>query len=84
MIFYLVKGASELMSNRIFKSQKDAILSQRWRIEDSSFDSEEDYPLTIMLVDTNLELITNVAEISRDLLLAKIVRYENQKKGGHK
>lgn len=84
MIFYLVKDASKWMSNRVFKSIGAAIISQRWRIDDSRFDSDEDYPLTIMEVDTKLEFIKVACEISRDVLKAEVKSYDSLKKGGTK
>lgn len=84
MIFYVVQDATKWLSHRVFKSIDAAIIYQRWRIDYSHLDSDEDYPLTILALDTKLEYIKVACEISRDVLKAEVKSYDYLKKGGLK
>lgn len=84
MYFYLVKDASKWMSNLVFQSVDQAILSQSWRVDDSDFDVSNDFPLTILQIDTEIGLIKEITEVSKAELMAEAQAHGCLKKGGSK
>lgn len=84
MIYYLVKDASNWTSNLVFKSIDQAIISQSWRVDDLFNVVKEDFPLSILQIDTEIGLMTEVMKVSEACLIAKVKAYGNQKKGGSK
>lgn len=84
MLFYLVKDESKWMSNFVFKSKDDAIVSQNWRLEEPSFDVSNDFPITIVKLDTQYRIMSEVMELSEEQLRGEIKRIKGQKKGGSK
>lgn len=84
MKYYLVKDAARWLSSFVFKSQSDAIISQRWRIDDPINDSNDDFPLSILEVDTNIKRLNVISYVSKAELRAYIEKNDSQKKGGSK
>lgn len=84
MILYFVKDASGWMSNFVFRSQVDAIISLKWRLEDPAFEVESSYPLTLMEVNTAIGRMKEVRVVSEADLKAYVEKYGSQKKGGSK
>lgn len=82
MVFYLVKDASKWMSDFVFKSKDDAIVSQNWRLEEPSFDVSNDFPITIVKLDTQVRIMSEVMELSEEQLRGEIKRIKGLKKGG--
>lgn len=72
------------MSNLVFKSIDQAIISQSWRVEDPNFENGDDFPLTILQIDTEIGLIQEVMKVSEPCLIAKVKAYGSQKKGDSK
>lgn len=72
------------MSNFVFKSKDDAIVSQNWRLEEPSFDVSNDFPITIVKLDTQYRIMSEVMELSEEQLRGEIKRIKGQKKGGSK
>lgn len=84
MFFYLVKDASGWMSDLVFKSIDQAITSQSWRVEDSRFNVSEDFPLTILQIDTELGLMDEVKVVREAEMIARFQKKDSEKKGGSK
>lgn len=84
MLFYLVRDNSNWLSSSVFKSQKDAIISQRWRLENPALKKDSDYPISIMQVDTDLGNWVVVKYLNAAQLEDYVEKYDSQKKGGAK
>lgn len=84
MFFYLVKDASGWMSDFVFKSIDQAITSQSWRVEDSLFNVCEDFPLTILQIDTELGLMEEIKVVREAEMIARFQKKDGEKKGGSK
>ena len=84
MLLYFVKDASGWMSKFVFRSQVDAIISQKWRLEDPAFEVENSYPLALMEVSTAIGRMKKVREVSEADLKAYVEKHYCQKKGGSK
>lgn len=84
MFYYLVKDNSGWMSDLVFKSIDQAITSQSWRVEDSRFNVSEDYPLTILQIDTELGLMDEIKVVREAEMIARFQKKDSEKKGGSK
>lgn len=84
MFYYLVKDNSGWMSDLVFKSIDQAITSQSWRVEDSRFNVSEDFPLTILQIDTELGLMDEVKVVREAEMIARFQKNDSEKKGGTK
>lgn len=84
MVLYFVKDASGWLSNYVFRSQVDAIISQKWRLEDPAFNVSNDYPLTLMEIDTKYERMKEVKELSEADFKSYVEKYYCKEKGGSK
>lgn len=84
MLLYFVKDASGWMSSFVFRSQVEAIISQKWRLEDPAFEVENSYPLSLMEFNTAIGRMKEVREVSEADLKAYVEKYDSQKKGGTK
>lgn len=84
MLFYLVRDVNRWMSAFVFKNQRDAILSQKWRLEETACDVNPDFPISILQVDTDLGVMVVVAYLRKAELSDYVQKYNNQKKGGSK
>lgn len=84
MFYYLVKDNSGWMSDLVFKSIDQAITSQSWRVEDSRFNVSEDFPLTILQIDTELGLMDEVKVVREAEMIARFQKKDSEKKGGTK
>lgn len=82
MKIYLVKDKSSWMSGFAFKSQDDAIISQKWRLDEPASDVWNDYPLIIVEVDTVTMMTKEVMQLCEDELRNRVVNNNRQKKGG--
>lgn len=72
------------MSDLVFKSIDQAITSQSWRVEDSRFNVSEDFPLTILQIDTELGLMDEVKVVREAEMIARFQKNDSEKKGGTK
>lgn len=84
MKIYFVKDASGWMSNYVFKSLVFAVQSQSWRIADSGHLHDEEWPISIIEVDTKLLYMKPVVDLTEAELRAEVESYERLKKGGSK
>lgn len=84
MVFYLVRDASRWLSSIVFKSKGDAIISQKWRIDDPINDSNDDFPLSILEVDTNIKRLNVISYVTKAELRSYVEKNDSQKKGGSK
>lgn len=84
MYFYLVRDNSGWMSDLVFKSIDQAITSESWRVDDPDFDVSNDFPLTILRIDTELGLLGVAKVVSEAQMIARFQKKDSQKKGGSK
>lgn len=84
MFLYLVKDSSGWMSAFVFKSIDQAIVSQSWRVEESRLVVCEDFPLTILQIDTEFGITREVKQVSKAEMIARFQKKDSEKKGGSK
>lgn len=84
MFFYLVQDASGWLSDLVFKSIDQAIISQSWRVENSRFVVSDDFPLTILKIDTDLGIMGWVKKVSEAEMIARFQKKDSEEKGGSK
>lgn len=72
------------MSGHVFKSIDQAITSQSWRVDYSRFNVSEDFPLTILQIDTELGLMDEVKVVGEAEMIARFQKNDSEKKGGSK
>lgn len=84
MFFYLVKDNAKWLSDWIFQSAEEAIMSQSWRIDNPACNVDEDFPVTIIEVDTDLMCFSEKIELSKEAFIQEVARLESLKKGGAK
>lgn len=68
----------------VYRSKDDAIISQKWRLEDQIINVSNDYPVTILTFDTKFLLIRKCVELSKEEFIQEVNRIMASKKGGSK
>lgn len=84
MFLYLVMDGSGWMSDVVSKSIDEAIISQSWRVKDPRFIVRDDFPLTILKIDTKLCFMEVKKVVQLAEMIARFQKNDSEKKGGSK
>lgn len=84
MFLYLVMDGSGWMSDVVSKSIDQAITSQSWRVRDPRFVVRDDFPLTILKIDTELCIMEVEKVVQLAEMIARFQKKDSEKKGGSK